>query len=352
MNEVRYENNRLKSRIVIINDNESIREYYYNTERNSIDHQVFLTSGKVTMGKQYYESGNIKNIMYFNDDEKLHKIDSPSLILYYENENIKLQKWHIDGNIHRDNLPAVECFNKDGKNVYFAHYSNDKLHRIDGFAEWKFNTAEHYDQYYDEENEYEDIISEYNWYNNGVKYKAEKYIDENNCFIEIFYENNVCLEEYFYKNYKVRTTWFKENKLYRDNDLPTIELYDNNKLIEKEWKYEIGYSRDNNLPAIECYDDDGNINEKNWYKNGKKHRDEGFAVEYYENNVLISGEIWKNGIREIRFEKYDGNENCSICHELHDNMILTTCRHIFCKTCMDSWMLESNDNCPYCRQKM
>ncbi len=351
MGGVWYDNNRLASRKIIINATESICEDYYDNEINAIKLQTFHINDKLIIGKRYYETGNIKDVMYFNDDDKLHKIDAPSLNLYYENGNIKLQVWYINGNIHRDNLPAVECFNRDGKNVYIAYFSNGKKHRDGDYAEWSFNNDEFYDQYYDEDEEdKEDITSEYNWYNNGIRYKTEKYKNENKYFTELFYENNIRLEEWCIQNKKAKM-WYRENEPFRENDLPTIEYYSENNLIGRKWMYSNGCSRDNDLPAIEYYDD-GNITEKVWYINGKIHRNEGFAVECYENNVLISGEIWKNGIRQIDFDNYIGNENCFICHESNNDMILTICRHIFCKSCIESWMLESNDDCPYCRQKM
>lgn len=46
---------------------------------------------------------------------------------------------------------------------------------------------------------------------------------------------------------------------------------------------------------------------------------------------------------------------CSIClnEEIEDlNKCINNCGHVFCKTCLDTWLNRGNDDCPLCRQKI
>ncbi len=406
-----YSNGKLKFRYM-----DETMERYYDNENNSIKEQSFFDGddtaietreyyesgnimkcniyGNSPSDIEYYESGNIKSQIYKNVDEELHKDDAPAEIYYYDNGNIKFYSWCLNGKKHRIGEISEECFNKDGKNVYKAFYVDGKLHNDNDYAEWKFDHSEIYDEDYDEENSMEDEYrhSEFGWYRNGDLYKKEIYkndkkisekiingnisieteYDEDEEYIssisykngnESYYEQynegllyskeiingNYSIKEYYDNGIINCKMWLYENNLYRENDLPTIETYDiSGNITEKQWKYITGYFRFGDLPSIEKYDGSGNIIEKHWYKNNVKHRDIGFAVEYANG----TGEIWTDGVRKIDFGEYIGNESCSVCYELKNEMIITRCRHIFCKTCMHSWMRDSNDTCPYCRQKM
>ena len=42
---------------------------------------------------------------------------------------------------------------------------------------------------------------------------------------------------------------------------------------------------------------------------------------------------------------------CSICYESIEKLLKTTCNHIFCGRCINSW-LEKHNTCPYCREEI
>jgi hypothetical protein len=70
---------------------------------------------------------NDKTIRWYNDKEKLHRLDGPAI----ERANGD-KSWYIDGKLHRLDGPAFECANGDK-----SWYVDGKRHRLDGPAvEW------------------------------------------------------------------------------------------------------------------------------------------------------------------------------------------------------------------------
>jgi hypothetical protein len=68
-----------------------------------------------------------KNIRWYNDKEKLHRLDGPAT-----ERADGTKKWYINGKRHRLDGPAFE--RADG---YKEWWVDDKLHRLDGPAvEW------------------------------------------------------------------------------------------------------------------------------------------------------------------------------------------------------------------------
>lgn len=45
------------------------------------------------------------------------------------------------------------------------------------------------------------------------------------------------------------------------------------------------------------------------------------------------------------------NDECVICTEICNNIVLTPCNHKFCQNCISIWLNKSN-SCPYCRTKI
>ncbi len=359
MEETRYENNRLRSRTVVINDNESIYENYYDNEINSLEIQKFFNNG-IVMAKEYYESGNLKLQTLYEDGEAYKEIS------YYDNNKIKSEVYYKNWKKHNTDSPAVIYYKDDESQmiVYKAYYSFGNLHNHYHYAEWKFDKYEEYDENYNGTIYSKSIEMEFNWYKNGIKYKSEirndlHKINEKNIYEdhndEIEYEDGKILSIKRTYNNSRHFEMYEDGKIYRkyvtSDSCSYTEYYDNGYIEKRIWRRGGNLYRENDLPSVEYYKDE-KIVEKRWYKYGIKHRDNGFAIEYYKDNVLISGEIWKNGKRIINFEKYHGIEICSICYELKDNMILTRCRHIFCKDCIHKWVDSDNDRCPYCRQKI
>ncbi len=343
-----YSNGKLKIRN-IDSGNFFTLEIYYNNELNTIKEQTFFNGDDIELYKKYYESGGIKNVEHYKHGEYHSDNDLPSMIHYYENGSIRMNIWHLNGKKHRENLPAEEYFNESGNIVYIAYYHNDKLHRDGSFAEWKFDADIIYDELYNtnEDDVYDEIdnsevISEYNWYNLGVKYKGETYqngrkisesITNESYHITTEYENNlICAftcrsiddkyvyyeeyqdgiiymkstidNDYSYREYFDENSilnckqWYFNKELYRIDDLPTIEKYKNGILIRKEWRYNLGYFRKDDLPVIECYN--GNImTQRVWFDVNKIHRNNDLpAIERCDNSGnVIKKEWYKNGMR-------------------------------------------------------
>lgn len=68
-----------------------------------------------------------------------------------------------------------------------------------------------------------------------------------------------------------------------------------------------------------------------------------------ENNI---SRYWTYGeiLNNIRYTKINTNDECSICLENKNYMILTKCKHTFCYECIIQWK-KFNIFCPYCRQQ-
>lgn len=102
-------------------------------------------------------------------------------------------------------------------------------------------------------------------------------------------KNGLVIEEYKAETtYSKRITYYKNDKIHRDNDLPAVEYASG----EKHWYKNGQKHRDNDLPAVEyaertkCW--------KWWYKDGQRHRDNDLPAaefpdgtkEWYRNGQL------------------------------------------------------------------
>ena len=67
--------------------------------------------------KEYYENGNVKCEKYCKNN-KLHRLNKPSYISYYENGNIRCEKYYQNGKRHRKNNKAFIFF------IYKCFYFN------------------------------------------------------------------------------------------------------------------------------------------------------------------------------------------------------------------------------------
>ncbi len=389
-----YESKRCRKRMYLI-DVKKYEDTYYDNNVNSIYERAYYITEEIIKVEQFYISGGMETLRWYLN-ENIHNDNEPAEILYYKSGKVKAKIWYKNHNRHRDNEPAEEYFSEDGKIISKRWYKNNEKHRVDEPAEEVFDH----------------ILNTINraWYHNGVKTKHENYRD-NNLITRIEYDGEFSTREYFnYTDERVIKHWFKNNKLFRNNDLHTIEEYKNNKIIKKSWKGENGryfrindlpteeeyendilickswkydeysytrindsptierysngkivkkiwihndISRNNDLPATEEYDENENIICKQWYNEGVRHRENNFAVEYYKNGILTDGETWINGVRKINFVKLiDNIESCCICHDKCDTMIKTKCNHVYCSDCIQKWITEKKYTCPYCTQNL
>jgi antitoxin component YwqK of YwqJK toxin-antitoxin module len=74
---------------------------------------------------EYYENGQIKSQRWFLNG-KQHNENGPAIIWYYENGKIEYQYWYINGNRHNENGPAYISYYENGQICTKAWYINGK----------------------------------------------------------------------------------------------------------------------------------------------------------------------------------------------------------------------------------
>lgn len=47
-----------------------------------------------------------------------------------------------------------------------------------------------------------------------------------------------------------------------------------------------------------------------------------------------------------------GLEECPICMEDVADAIITSCGHVFCRDCIENWLLNNVADCPMCRSRI
>jgi hypothetical protein len=66
-----------------------------------------------------------------------------------------------------------------------------------------------------------------------------------------------------------------------------------------------------------------------------------------ENNKMSNNLINLN-------DEYHSNNECPICFNTisKEQLYITNCNHVFCKSCLDKWFNKSKFNCPSCRKNI
>jgi len=82
------------------------------------------------------------------------------LVGYYDNEKMYIERYFMNGYLHREDGPAVIWYYEDGSVKFEKYYQNGELHRLDGPAYIYYykgfcNTNE---KYYINDIEYTDIF--------------------------------------------------------------------------------------------------------------------------------------------------------------------------------------------------
>lgn len=143
---------------------------------------------------KYYKSGNLWIEQYMNNCDEFHKENSPAIIEYWPNGNIKNKKYHINGVKHRENGPAEISYFENAIVDSERYCINGKYNRENGPA----------------------IIQ---YYENGNIY-LETYMIDNKIHrfygpSSLIYRKNGKVKETFYLNGKSYTKkvekWIKEN---------------------------------------------------------------------------------------------------------------------------------------------
>jgi len=73
-------------------------------------------------------------LIYYNQQGQIHREDGPALIWYYNTGSIAYEVWYINGVWHREDGPASIDYNEDGSIQYEGWYINGVRHREDGPA--------------------------------------------------------------------------------------------------------------------------------------------------------------------------------------------------------------------------
>ena len=78
----------------------------------------------------YFQNGNIKSEKYLVNGV-LHREDGPAYISYHENGNKKYEGYYINGEYHRIDGPAIIAYYINGNKQGESYYINGKNHRAD-----------------------------------------------------------------------------------------------------------------------------------------------------------------------------------------------------------------------------
>lgn len=90
---------------------------------------------------ELYKNKKVRNIFVYDKNKKLHSFDRPAIMSYYENGDLKYEKYFFHGKQHRDNnLPGFIEYDKNGNIITLEYYKYGDLHRIDGPASISYNS--------------------------------------------------------------------------------------------------------------------------------------------------------------------------------------------------------------------
>ena len=85
--------------------------------------------------KHYPDTNKIKSIS-FKRNGKLHNVEFPAIIKYYEDGSIELEEYYFEGKLHRPPTdgPAIIWYDKSSNIMGESYYIKGKLHRFGGPA--------------------------------------------------------------------------------------------------------------------------------------------------------------------------------------------------------------------------
>lgn len=140
------------------------------------------------------------------------------LIGYYDNRNIKREIYHVDGEYHREDGPAITQWYVDGEIMSEEYFINGKRHRDDGpaYISWTkdgLTTSEIY--YYNGEYHREDGPAYNVWFSNGVLASMDYFIhgkrhrEDGPAFnFRMSRTNTDMIHQYFWYNNRIEEKWF------------------------------------------------------------------------------------------------------------------------------------------------
>jgi antitoxin component YwqK of YwqJK toxin-antitoxin module len=84
--------------------------------------------------RKYYDSGQIRMVVYSNNEGFPQREDGPAVQYWYKNGQENFRKYYINGYNHREDGPAVIEWFEDGQIKYKNYYRYGNIHRDDGPA--------------------------------------------------------------------------------------------------------------------------------------------------------------------------------------------------------------------------
>lgn len=146
---------------------------------------------------------------------------------------IMMERWLVDGILHRDDGPAVVSYYDDGSVRTEWWFKHGKIHRI---GDHITNTPA------------------------VTKYDKGGNVEER--------------------------TWYREGKKYRDDGPTCIKYHKNGNMSEQQW------SENDIISNIVKYHENGNFYKKMYYEDGKRHRSDGPAEIIYYEDGTVAKEMW------------------------------------------------------------
>lgn len=94
----------------------------------------------------YYHNNRVSSELYKVYGKYNSNLNKPSIIEYYDDGVIRKEEWRNEKNCyHRENGPAVICYNEDGSITAKVYYYDGRIHRVDGEAfSNQYGVTEHY----------------------------------------------------------------------------------------------------------------------------------------------------------------------------------------------------------------
>ena len=133
----------------------------------------------------YYPNGQKKYKSYYNNNNnKLHREDGPAYQWWDKNGRKRIERYFVNDKLHRENGPAVQWWHNNGQKEIEEYYINDKCHREDGPAVQR-------------------------WYTNGQK-KLKKYYLNNKEYIR---------KDWIEKLKKINSPYYEEQKIKYESEL-------------------------------------------------------------------------------------------------------------------------------------
>ena len=99
---------------------------------------IMETKSDPKIRKKYYNNGNIKTEKYFLNNQ-LHREDGPACIEYYEDGNKMIELHYLNNKCHKEIGLAIIWYCNNGKIKHEHYWISGKCHRSDGPAVIRYN---------------------------------------------------------------------------------------------------------------------------------------------------------------------------------------------------------------------